>query len=76
MEQDPTHRSRDVDNRLVGFHLDQWAVLGDGLADRHVPVHDHRLGEAFTDVGEVEFGRHQASIVSRAAAAIRSTVGT
>ena len=47
-------RRGDVHHRLRRFERDHRLVEGDGLAFRHVPLDDVRLGEPFTEVGEAE----------------------
>ena len=53
------HLARDrafhLDRRLVGHHVGELLVLGDRVADLDVPGDDLRLGNAFADVGQLEF---------------------
>ena len=52
-----------LDRRLVGHHVGDLLVLGDRVADLDVPGDDLRLGNAFADVGQLEFvASHQSAI--------------
>ena len=52
-----------LDRRLVGHHVGDLLVLGDRVADLDVPGDDLGLGNAFADVGQLEFvARHQSAI--------------
>src|SRR5690606_10027103 len=75
MEHDPSERRRDLDHRLVRFHLDDGLVHPDRAPDRHHPPNDLGFGEAFADIGKSELLGHQVSSVWRAALTIRSTLG-
>ena len=61
------HLARDrafhLDRRLVGHHVGDLLVLADRVADLDVPGDDLGLGNAFADVGQLEFvSRHQSAI--------------
>ena len=61
------HLARDrafhLDRRLVGHHVGDLLVLGDRVADLDVPGDDLGLGNAFADVGQLEFvASHQSAI--------------
>ena len=50
---------RNLDRRLVGLHLDERVVLGDLLALGDEPAGDLALGQALTEVGELELVGHR-----------------
>ena len=51
MEEHPCVRRRDVDNRLVRLHLDEWCIHLDHIADFDMPMDDVGLGETLADIG-------------------------
>ncbi len=51
-------RRRDLDGRLVGLDLHERVVLGDLLPLRYEPASDLALGEALTEIRELERARH------------------
>ena len=55
-------RAFHLDRRLVGHHVGDLLVLGDRVADLDVPGDDLGLGNAFADVGQLEFVPHQSAI--------------
>ena len=56
-------RAFHLDRRLVGHHVGDLLVLADRVADLDVPGDDFGLGNAFADVGQLEFvSSHQSAI--------------
>ena len=52
-------RALHLDRRLVGHHVGELLVFLDAVAQFDVPGDDLGLGDAFTDVGQLELiGRH------------------
>ena len=49
-------RTRQLDQRLGGFDLDDHLIDGHGVADLDVPADNLGFGEALADVGEGELG--------------------
>ena len=60
LRQPPADRRRDLDHRLVGFHLHQRLVALDGVALRLQPAGDGAFGHALADVGH-RHARHGGS---------------
>src|SRR3546814_20536526 len=53
------YRGFHLDRGLVGHHVGELLVLLDRVADLDVPLDDLGLGNAFADVGQLEFvARH------------------
>ena len=66
------HRRFHLHRRLVGHHVGDLLVLGDGVADFHVPGDDLRLCNAFADVRQLEFVLgHQSAITFSSAVFMR-----
>ena len=60
---------RQLDRGLGGLHLAQGLVHRDGVTDVHEPLQDLALGEALTDVGQLELlGRHAQNPMERSTA--------
>ncbi len=59
-EHGPGVRRRQFDHRLVGLHLDQGLILGDGVTLGDEPLDDPPLVDALTDIWKVEYERHHA----------------
>ena len=65
-------RAFHLDRRLVGHHVGDLLVLADRVADLDVPGDDLGLGNAFADVGQLEFvASHQSAITFSSARFMR-----
>ena len=60
-----------LDRRLVGHHVGERLVLVDLVADLDVPGDDLGLGDAFADVGQLEFvASHRSASITFSSAAL------
>ena len=58
LRDDAARRRGDLDRRLVRRDLDERVVFGDLLAHVHEPARDLALGQALTEIGQLELVRH------------------
>ena len=57
------HRRRHLGVDLVGGHLEQRLVLGDGVADRLEPLRDRALGDGLTELGHRDVGHRRVRLL-------------
>jgi hypothetical protein len=63
------HRCIHLDGDLVGLQLAQRLVDGDGIARLDQPLGDGRLGDRFTQCGDLDLdGHYQTLLIARSAA--------
>ena len=68
-------RRGDLDHRLRRLDRDERLIGRDVLARRDMPLDELGLLQAFAEIGKTKDVHEVASIVSRTAAAMRSTLG-